>query len=371
MRKTILAGLAALAMTAGAGAAMAEPVDYAKGESWLCLPGRDDLCRQSQETTVIAADGSLTPEPFKPAADPGIDCFYVYPTVSTDPTGNSDMTVDPAERRVVQVQFGRFAAVCRPFAPMYRQITVPALRAFMTGKPIPADREMAYTDVRDAWAWYLKHENKGRGVVLIGHSQGSGVLQRLISEEIDGKPSQKLMVSALLIGSNIPVVDGKFGSIPICKADSQTGCMISYVSFRADSPPPPTTLFGRVAPKDAAAGAVAACANPGALAGGKAPLDPVLTTGLANPWAKDKTVSTPFVKVPGLLSAECKSDGPFTWLAVTTNADPADPRTDKIGGDVPSLTGPDANWGLHLVDVNIAHGDLIRIVAAQSKAWKK
>lgn len=367
MRKMVLAGLAAVAMLAGGGTARAEPVDYGKGESWLCLPGRDDLCRQPLDATVVAADGTLTLDPFKPAADPGIDCFYVYPTVSTDPTGNSDMTVDPAERRVVQVQFARFTAVCRPFAPMYRQITTTALRAFMSGKPIPADREMAYADAVAAWNWYLTHENKGRGVVLIGHSQGAGVLQRLIKEEIDGKPAQRLMVSALLIGSNVPVVDGKFGSVPVCRSDSQTGCLISFVSFRSDVPPPATTFFGRVQE----AGATAACTNPAALAGGKGVLDGVLTTGLASPWATGKTVSTPFVKAPGLQSAECVQTGPFNYLSVTTNADPADPRTDRIGGDVPGPAGPDANWGLHLVDVNIAQGDLIRIVAAQSKAWKK
>ncbi len=360
-------GLATILAVGGSPALAADSVDYARGESWLCLPGRDDLCRQPLDATVVAADGTLTPAPFAPAADPGIDCFYVYPTVSTDPTGNSDMTVDPAERRVVQVQFARFTAVCRPFAPMYRQITTTALRAFMGGKPIPADREMAYADARDAWNWYLTHENKGRGVVLIGHSQGAGVLQRLIKEEIDGKPAQTLMVSALLIGSNVPVVDGRFGSVPVCRSDSQTGCLISFVSFRSDVPPPATTLFGRT--QDA--GAVAACTNPAALAGGQGMLDGVLTTGLANPWAAEKTVSTPFVKAPGLLSAECVQSGPFSYLAVTTHADPADARTDRIGGDVPGPAGPDANWGLHLVDVNIAQGDLIRIVGTQANAWTK
>ncbi len=367
MRKMVLAGIAALAMLGGGGAARAEPVDYGKGESWLCLPGRDDLCRQPLDATIVVADGTLTVEPFKPASDPGIDCFYVYPTVSTDLTGNSDMVVDPAERRVIQVQFARFTAVCRPFAPMYRQITVPALRAFMMGRPIPADREMAYADAKAAWNWYLTHENKGRGVVLIGHSQGAGVLTRLIAEEIDGKPAQKLLVSALIIGSNVPVKDGRFGSVPVCASDSQTGCLISYVSFRADVPPPATSRFGRVEQ----AGARAACTNPAALGGGKAVLDDVLTTGLASPWVAGQTVSTPFVKAPGLLSGECIQAGPFSYLAVTTNADPADPRTDRIGGDVPGLAGPDANWGLHLVDMNVAFGDLVRVVGAQAKAWKK
>lgn len=365
MRRLVLAGLAALAMTGAPPAFAAEPVDYSKGEAWLCLPGRSDLCRQDQAATIVAADGTLTPAPFQPAADPAIDCFYVYPTVSTDPTGNSDLTVDPAERRVIQVQFGRFTSVCRPFAPMYRQVTLAALRGYLTGSPIPTDWNMAYDDVKAAWTWYLAHENRGRGVVLIGHSQGSMQLQRLLAEEIEGKPARKLLVSAILTGTSVPVKDDRFGSIPLCKADSQTGCLISYASFRTDLPPAPTSLFG----KTSVPGAVAACTNPAALAGGKAVLDNVLTVRLTDEWATGKTVSTPFVKAPGLLSGECVTAGSFHYLAVTTNADPADPRTDSIRGDTMILGAPDPNWGLHLVDVNIAHGDLIRIVGAQARAW--
>src|SRR5215211_2255898 len=72
--------------------AQAPKNDYADPKTWLCRPGRQDACAVDQTTTVVAADGKLTRETWK--ADPAapIDCFYVYPTVSTDPGGNSDMT---------------------------------------------------------------------------------------------------------------------------------------------------------------------------------------------------------------------------------------------------------------------------------------
>ena len=50
------------------------------------------------------------------------------------------------------------------------------------------DRGLGYDDVRDAWNYYLQHDNHGRGVVLIGHSQGAYVLAALLAQEIDGKP---------------------------------------------------------------------------------------------------------------------------------------------------------------------------------------
>jgi hypothetical protein len=383
MRKAFLAGLgAAVALMYGslAQAQAQTPTppaknDYASSQAWLCLPSRKDACSQDQNVTVVMADGTLVREPFKVAADPGIDCFYVYPTVSNDLTGNSDMSANIEELFVVSAQFARFGSVCRTFAPLYRQVTLTALRGFMTGKPIPADRELAYADVKDAWTWYLTHENKGRGVILIGHSQGSGVLQRLIAEEIDGKPAGKLLVSAMLIGASVPVVDGKFGGVPVCKSDSQTGCLISFVSFRDTVPPPPTSFFGVVAQD----GATAACTNPAALGGGKGVLSNYmwaaprggLDAGAPRQWATGKTVNTLWVSTPGLLSAECVQKGRYSYLSVQVNADPADPRADDISGDVIEGGKVNAAWGLHLIDVNLAQGDLLRIAAAQARAWKK
>lgn len=378
MKRAIIVGLGAALTLGMAGVAWSRTTpaknDYADPATWLCLPGRSDACAADQTATIVAADGTLTREPFKRAADPGIDCFYVYPTVSNDAGGNSDMSANLEELFVVSAQFARFGSVCRPFAPMYRQVTLTALRGFMTGKPIPADFGLAYTDVKEAWDWYLAHENKGRGVILIGHSQGSGMLQQLIRNEIDGKPAQKLLVSAMLLGSNVPVTDGMFGTVPVCTSEGQTGCLISYVSFRDTAPPPPTSRFGKVAE----AGMTANCSNPAALGGGSAVLSSYLWAtprggsdgGVARPWVAGKTVETPWVATPGLLSAQCVSKDGFSYLSVHINADPADPRTDEISGDVVTLGKVDANWGLHLIDVNLGMGDLIRIAGAEARAWK-
>ena len=103
-----------------------------------------------------------------------------------------------------------------------------------------------YDDVRDAWRYYLEHDNRGRGVVLIGHSQGSFILSDLIRQEIDGKPVQSRLVSAILLGAtqSVPMgkdVGGSFQHIPLCRKLGQTGCLVTYVSFRATSRPPANT----------------------------------------------------------------------------------------------------------------------------------
>ncbi len=354
--------------------------DYANPALWLCRPGREDACSAPQDATIVAASGTLTREAFHPAKNPPIDCFYVYPTVSNQPTGNSDLNVTDAEKRVVNAQFARFAAKCRLFAPMYRQVTLTALRALIAGKPIPADRDLGYGDVLAAWNYYLAHDNQGRGVVLVGHSQGSGVLTRLIKEEIDGKPVQGKLISAILMGTSLPVpkgaaVGGAFKNIPVCRADSQTGCVIAFADFRANVPPPANSRFGK-APE----GMQAVCANPAALGGGSGMLNAYLSvgrisTGSDGPrepfdWTSPaKPIDTAFVKVPGLLSAECVADEHGSYLAVTVHPTPGGARTNDISGDVVVNGQVLPDWGLHLIDANLTMGNLVAIVGDETKAY--
>jgi hypothetical protein len=361
------------ALTACLASAQTTPNDYADAKSWLCRPGlQHDACEIDLTTTVIAADGKLTRETWTADPNAPIDCFYVYPTVSTDPTPNSDMTADAAELNVIRQQFARFGSRCRRYAPMYRQVTLVGLRRMFAGGGGSLDRGLQYDDVLDAWRYYLDHDNNGRGFVLIAHSQGSFILERLIREEIDGKPVQSRMVSAIIPGATIPV--GAFQHVPLCRAASQTGCVIAYSAFRATMPPPANTRFGKVTDPNTAA----ACANPAALGGGAGELHAYLSTDgrtitgttPPKPWVSpEQKIETPWVSVPGLLTAQCATNDNATYLEVTIHADPAGRRTDSIIGDVGGNASPQPDWGLHLVDVNLAMGNLVDIVGSQAKAW--
>ncbi len=365
---------------AAAPPAVSRAPDYTQDGDWLCRPGRADACAADQSATVIAATGKRTAEPFVAAAAPKFDCFYVYPTVSLDKTANSDLEAGPEEKQVAAFQAARFAKNCRVFAPMYRQVTLTALQAIMAGRAVAADRAVAYADVRAAWYDYLRRDNGGRGVVLIGHSQGAGVLKQLLMEEIDRRPVAGQLISAMLIGTNVAVPEGRdvggdLKTIPLCRRADQWACVVSYVTFRADAPPPANSRFGVVAQP----GMVAACTNPAMLAGGKAITDNYLGAtgaGIASakqgPWTADgAAVTTPFVKAPGLLSAECVANGKFRYLAITVNAVPGDPRTDTIVGDV-SVGGQIlADWGLHLIDMPVVMGNLVTLSATQAKTWLK
>ncbi|HEV3331497.1 MAG TPA: DUF3089 domain-containing protein [Bryobacteraceae bacterium] len=377
-RITFAAGAVWLALAA---TASAQANDYSDAKSWLCRPGQHDACDVDLTTTVLGADGALSREAWAADTNAAIDCFYVYATVSTDPTPNSDMIADAAERNVIRQQFARFAAKCRPYAPMYRQVTLAGLRRVLTGGGGGAalDHGLQYDDVRDAWNYYLEHDNRGRGFVLIGHSQGSLVLTRLIKEEIDSKPVQARLVSAILMGTTLAVpfgkdVGGAFQHVPLCHSTTQTGCVMVYASFRSTSPPPANTLFGKVAGPNM----TAACTNPAALTGGSGELHAYLSTDGSSiagaskpkPWVVPaQPIDTPFVSVPGLVTAQCMTNDNATYLEISVHADPAGRRTDDIAGDLSMGNQVQANWGLHLVDVNLAMGNLIDIVGRQAKAW--
>ncbi|CAN5856078.1 DUF3089 domain-containing protein [soil metagenome] len=384
----LLAGLALLAVpsltvpataqTAPTASPAPKP-DYTQDAAWLCRPGRADACAVNQDVTVIQANGKRKIEKFKATATPQFDCFYVYPTVSNDPTPNSDMAAGPEELAVAASQAARFASKCRVFAPLYRQLTLTALRAFISGQTVTMDRDTPIADITAAWNDYLARDNKGRGVVLIGHSQGSLVLKELIAKTIEPQPVRRNMISAMLLGANVAVpvgkdVGGDFKRTPLCRTDDQFNCVISYASFRADAPPPANSRFGKVTEP----GMVAACTNPAALAGGKAVADAILGakgggfgSAAMGPWTSDNLpVTTSFVKVPDLISTECVSKDGFTYLAVSVNADPADPRTDTIVGDIAvgDVILPD--WGLHLIDMPVAMGNLVDLADRQAAAWR-
>ena len=374
----------------GAGGVSAEPappaskVDYADPSAWLCRPGRpSDVCgRSDQDATILEADGSTRIERFHADPKAPIDCFYVYPTVSTEAGGNADMKIERQEIAAVNQQFARFASVCRPYAPVYRQVTLAALHGAMAGHPIPTDRALPYADVKAAWDYYLAHDNQGRGVVLIGHSQGSALLAQLVREEIDAKPVQGRIVSVILGGYRLQVpvgkdVGGEFKSIPLCRSAGQIGCAINISSFRADSPP---SANGAVFGASAGPGLQAACTNPAALGGGSGPLRAYLGSGrelvtasgaAQGPWTHPpKPIDTPFVEVPGLLSAECRTDNGHTYLAVTVHPTPGGARTNEIVGDLIIGGQMLKDWGLHRIDMNLTMGNLIEVVREQGRAYQ-
>jgi hypothetical protein len=339
---------------------------------WLCLPGHQpDPCTPGLSTTVYSPSyGKLGVEHPQAVKHPAIDCFYVYPTVSGQPTGNANLTIDPEERSIALYQTARYSQYCRVFAPMYRQET---LAGIGQGKPTTTPNAAEpVADVENALETYLRTYNHGRGFVLIGHSQGSFVLRTVIAKLIDPKPSVRhLLLSAILMGGNVLVkqgqgIGGDFKHIPACRSDTQLGCVIAWSTF--DQPPPATgSLFG--VPPKSPSGLQVLCTNPAALAGGNGILDPIspsapfdpksiLSTGIKLLGVKFPMPPTVWWTAPGAYSAQCETLNGATVLEIKA----------RDGAPTPTAS-PTPGWGLHLLDANIALGNLLEIVKHEAAAF--
>ena len=360
----------ALLALAGASAASAET-------TWLCRPGlTGNPCLNSEETTVELGNGKSFIEKAKPAKNPPIDCFYVYPTVSSQFTQNANEEIGPEELAIAESQASRFSQVCKVYAPIYPQLTIPAINT--PGGVTPEGSAKAYIGVLKAFEEYLGRFNNGRGFELIGHSQGSAMLEQLIREQIDPNPAlRRQLVGAQILGGQVIVpeghtVGGTFENVPACQHVGQLGCVVAYSSFLQEPPNP--SNFGR--PGSLLGGAPievenpqVLCVNPTILAqgphagpalayyptlnafGGKFP-------GLLGPVVQAPKAPTPWVAAPAEYSAQCEARNGASWLQLNLN-DEGDPRERIL-----ETLGP--LWGTHLVDVNAALGNLVGLVGIQS-----
>jgi len=354
---------------------------YADDDAWLCRPDRSDVCDEDLTVEVITAAGERTTETFTAATDPGVDCFYVYPTVSNDPSPNSDLIPDGGEITAVRSQAARLAQSCRVWAPVYRQATLSNIAARISGGDSGGDSggndggdpggsngnrppsEIAYETMVDAFRHYMANDNGGRGIVLVGHSQGTGLLARLLAEEFPAQPQLRdQLVAAVLAGLSVP--EDAFGGIGVCTSATDTGCFMAWASYRADEPPGDGALFGR----NPASGR-AACTSPADLAGGSGPqpLTPVFEISQApgpDGWVAPGAgvpPQAPWVALPGLVTGECVEGDGYHYLEVTVVPDGV--RAPDVPGDLTPA------WGLHLVDMNLVMGDLTGVVDSQSRTW--
>ncbi len=359
-------------------AAVAAPGADAKTK-WLCKPGADpNPCKGSLKTTVFDSAGGSTVETAKNARKPKYDCFYVYPTVSEQPTENANKQVDPQQTAIAQYQAARYSEDCKVYAPMYRQATLAGISD--PGNVDPGIFAKAYGDVLAAWKNYLRNYNKGRGVVLIGHSQGAGMLSGLLRKEIERNRAQRRkLISAILLGGNVVVpkgerVGGTFRRTPLCQSATQTGCVIAFSTF--NQTPPDDALFGRTdgalvsLPSGAdPADYRVACTNPAAIgSGGPAHLRTIsrsesfpgtLGVGIALMYGFDlPTADTPWLVPQDRYRGNCVKENGADVLEIS-----------PVAGSRVLTPSPTPQWGLHLLDGNVALGDLVGVVQRQGKRY--
>ncbi len=203
--------------------------DYTQLAYWAAHPDKKD-------------PSDSVPQPLQANYHPdtSVDVFFIYPTTYTDPqrplgpNGPVDDSLLDAKTDYTTILFQAsiFNEAGRIFSPRYRQAHLSAYfpKNAADSSASVAAFELAYQDVKAAFLYYLQHNNNGHPIIIASHSQGTTHAKRLIKELIDGQPLQKKLVAAYLIG--MAVEPDWFHSIQPCRTPDQTGCVISWRTYR-------------------------------------------------------------------------------------------------------------------------------------------
>lgn len=212
--------------------------DYSQQKYWNALPYVKDEADHIPGTETWVNDSLKQ-----------VDVFYVYPTLyMTGKNWNADVNNKKLNKNLdtkpVRYQASVFNASCRVYSPRYRQAHI---RAFYA-KPEQSKQafDLAYSDVKRAFEYYLAHYNNGRPFIIASHSQGTYHARRLLRECIDTTDLRKQMVAAYVIGFNF--FDTMYVNLKPCEQPGQTGCYITWASYNWNYKPADNGLglFGNI-----------------------------------------------------------------------------------------------------------------------------
>ncbi|KXO94777.1 hypothetical protein AXK56_19385 [Tsukamurella pulmonis] len=373
-----LGRLAAISTTLALGAALAAgAAQGAPSTTWMCRPGTANPCTLPTDTTDLGT-GKTTPARRVTDAEKAVDCFYVYPTVTNQVAFNANPVRMPEVDSIARFQAARFGSMCRVFAPVYPQITVLGLTTTATLHLKPVI-DTAYESVRTAWREYLARDNGGRGVVLIGHSQGTMMLRKLIRDEIDRDPAVRdRLVGAFLLGGNVTTAAGSttggdFANIPLCTRRGEFGCVVAYST---DIVPPVLSLFGNTdldllshtMELPFGAGKHIACTDPAPLSGERGPV------GVTVPSAPFSfgiiSVLMDYTTFPDGMPTSASTWTVSKGRGVGRCEDVNRHSMYRISMTVPQAINELPLFSTHLLDMNFGLDRLVSIAAQQSAAWR-
>lgn len=170
--------------------------------------------------------------------DSSVDVFFLHPTTYTGDLRNAAMNADLGDSvvngstdRETLLQVTAFNGSARVFSPRYRQAHLKAYFRIRSEESQQAF-DLAYADLKNAFQYYLDHFNHGRPIIIASHSQGSMHALRLLKEFFDGKPLQKQLVCAYVVGWQIKKDD--LVHIPFGTSPTQTGCIVGWRTYQKD-----------------------------------------------------------------------------------------------------------------------------------------
>ena len=203
---------------------------------WYSRPGMGTSDPARWQPAYQGESTAIRPLP----SSPDFAVFFVHPTSYLNrsawnaPAGDEE--AERVARLYVRGMASAFNAADEIWAPKYRQAT---MGAFLTDAP-EAEKaiEAAYADVAQAYAYFRSSIDADTPIVLVGHSQGSLHLLRLLREEIAGSQDAQRIAAAYVVGWPISLErDLPQLPLPACTSADQSGCIMSWSSFAEPADP--------------------------------------------------------------------------------------------------------------------------------------
>ncbi|MEM9337240.1 MAG: DUF3089 domain-containing protein [Bacteroidota bacterium] len=207
--------------------------DYSQLRYWIAHPEVKDMA------DVVPGKGELIH--YQESAE--VDVFFVYPTIYSgkqNPENPWFADVDDEKlnekiaNSTIKNQATVFNSAGKVYSPLYRQAH---LGVYYSDLKLKTETlEYAYLDVKRAFEYYLKNWNNDRPLILASHSQGTTHAVKLLKEFFEGKPLMDKLVAAYVVG--MPLRRDTFSGIPICEEEEDTGCWLSWNTYKNGYYPP-------------------------------------------------------------------------------------------------------------------------------------
>lgn len=201
--------------------------DYTQNSAWAALPTIEDKADKTPLKSNLTENQK----------DAKADVFFLHPTTFTyEPKNQYQWNADvndaelneKTDNSTILNQASAFNGSGKIYAPRYRQAHY---YSFLT--PNADDKkqalDLAYSDIKAAFEYYLKNWNQGRPIIIASHSQGTVHAKRLLKEFFDGKPLQRQLVEAYLIG--IATQTDTFENIKPSKSAEEIGGFVSWNTY--------------------------------------------------------------------------------------------------------------------------------------------
>ncbi len=204
------------------------PPDYSQSRFWAALPSAPGM-----SAATPYGVNAINPK------NAQVDVFFIHPTTFfsnskwNQPLDDAD-TNERTDKGTIRNQASVFNGCCLIYAPRYRQMT---FSGFLKASPdVNAALDLAYSDVKMAFEYYLAHYNHGRPFIIASHSQGSRHARVLLEQLIDSSNLRDRFVAAYVIGNWI---DRDWFShlktIKPCEHADDVGCVVTWSTLADDA----------------------------------------------------------------------------------------------------------------------------------------